>query len=243
MPWPCGCSRSDIGGSFAGWVLSQDPANISFHLIPYFWIFHVQWCSSFCGHHGLLILFQSDVYQHPSDLEERCREDPDLVLAAVSGDGGRCLALSSLQYDESFGAWGVLGRLMLLLHPMVHPWLRAAKHASPVGLSSFSLMIFCWFLCMTFWAKVLSNPKFRKWNGFPFLFGPWFFKFISHPWQVAGSLLQCRLAPVCSRAFEGAFGSWDGQNFTRLVLVSKKTLVWIYDVHWYTTLYLHIMYA
>lgn len=56
---------------------------------------------SFSGHHGLLILFQSDVYPHPSDLEERCREDPDLVLAAVSGDG-RCLALSSLQYDESF---------------------------------------------------------------------------------------------------------------------------------------------
>lgn len=64
-------------------------------------------------------------------------------------------------------AWGVLGRLMLLLHPMVHPWLRAAKHASPVGLSSFSLMIFCWFLCMTFWAKVPPIQNFA--NGTVFL--------------------------------------------------------------------------
>lgn len=34
-------------------------------------------------------------------LPERCRHDPDMVLAAVSGDG-RCLSLSSLQQDEDF---------------------------------------------------------------------------------------------------------------------------------------------
>ena len=33
--------------------------------------------------------------------EERCRHDPDMVLAAVTGDG-RCLSLSSLQHDEDF---------------------------------------------------------------------------------------------------------------------------------------------
>ena len=33
--------------------------------------------------------------------QERCRHDPDLVLAAVTGDG-RCLSLSPLQRNEDF---------------------------------------------------------------------------------------------------------------------------------------------
>ncbi len=111
MPWPCGCSRSDMGGSFGGWVLGMEWAKVlqgCFQLIITLQIIHVQWCSitfsiffwtSWIAHS--FSSWRLSVYQHPNDLEERCREDPDLVLAAVSGDG-RCLALSSLQYDESF---------------------------------------------------------------------------------------------------------------------------------------------
>ena len=74
----------------------------------------------------------------------------------------------------------------------------------------------------------------------------WFFTFFLPPLGVAGSLLQCRRAPVCSRAFEGAFGSWDGQNFTRLVFswiyyfVSAYNLCIIYLVNCILLLYIFI---
>lgn len=186
----------------------------------------VQLFRSFSGQHGLLILFQSDVYQHPSDLEERCREDPDLVLAAVSGDG-RCLALSSLQYDESFVRevrWVVWGTVTSNGSSMTEGC-KACKSCRIVIFFTYDLLIFC----MTFWARQLhssQNIELPK----------------SHPIP-AGSLLQCRGLAVCSRALEGADGpiicpaicgicrfhdTWILLDLETEFGFEEKTLVWIY---------------